>query len=72
LPEPPNAAAVRPLDRNWPWNRYTPTPAIRDPYCTGAFTPAGGLALVTVPHEHALATRLCWWTFALLLILVPA
>jgi hypothetical protein len=58
----PNAAAVRPLDRNWPWNRYTPAPAIRGPYCTGAFTPAGAAALVTVPHEHCRQTMSCWVT----------
>ena len=27
---------------------------MRGPYWTGAFTPTGGRALVTVPHEHSL------------------
>jgi hypothetical protein len=49
---------VRDLDRNCPWNRYTPIPVSRDPYCAGAFTPAGAAALVTAPQEHALDTRM--------------
>lgn len=47
------AATVRDLDRNCPWNRYTPIPARRGPYRTGAPTPAGASALVTDPQEQA-------------------
>ena len=59
----PNRSAsawqVRDFDRNWPWNRYTPTPPSRDPYCTGAFTPAGAGALVITPQQQAREINRC-------------
>ena len=40
------AAAVRDTDRNCPCSRYTPIPASRGPYATGAVASGGAAAVV--------------------------
>ena len=52
----PNSSArtwpVRSRDRKCPCHRYVPIAVSRGPYCTGAVTPAGAAAPVTVPQPQ--------------------